>query len=54
MPSNEFFITWKYLVEQMKERFGIEPDSEEKYPMGLLESKLDEIWDDYVYKKLKS
>ena len=46
-------ITWNYIVNTMKEKFGISIDSDEKFSMREIEAYLEDIWDEYVDKKYK-
>ena len=44
---NNYFITWKYIVEQMESKFGISPNNTELFSMGELEAYINDIWDDF-------
>ncbi len=43
----DYSITWGYIVSVMREKFGIAPDSDEKFAYGDLSRKLNQIWSDY-------
>ena len=47
----DYRITWKYICEQMGEKFGITPFSEELCSMGELKAYVDKIWSDFVDNK---
>lgn len=44
---DDYSITWKFIVDKMEERFGIAPDSTEKFSMGEIELRLEEIWTEF-------
>lgn len=48
----DYSITWKYLVDKMKEKHDINPNSTERFSFGEIEYKLECIWREY-YDKLK-
>lgn len=37
----DYTITWQYLIEKMKEKYGISPDSTERFSLGEIEYKLE-------------
>ena len=41
-------ITWKYIVEKMRDEYGISPESEEKLSFAEIEAYMNKIWDDYI------
>ena len=47
---SDYGISWSYIVDRMKSRFGIKPDSKEKYSMGEIDRNIDLIWDEYFDK----
>ncbi len=47
---NDSCITWKYICDEMDNRFGIDPKSDEKFSFGEIERYLEAIWEDYVDK----
>lgn len=47
------WITWNYIVNTMKEKFGISIDSDEKFSMKEIEAYLEGIYDEYADKKYK-
>lgn len=46
----DYSITWQYIVETMKEKYGIQPDSTEKFSMREIEAYIETIWEEYVDK----
>jgi len=50
--TQDYSITWQYIVEKMKEKYGIQPDSTEKLSFGEIEAYLEYIWNEY-FDKLK-
>ena len=50
MLSN-YCITWGYIVEQMKTKYGYSPESTEQMSLGEIELYIDAIWEDFVEKK---
>ena len=46
-----YTITWKYIVNKMKEKYGIKIDSDEKFSMRELNVYIESIWDDFFYEK---
>ena len=48
--TEDYTITWKYLVDKMKEKYGINPDSTERYSFGEIEYKLECIRTEYFDK----
>lgn len=49
----EYYITWKYIVQKMEERFGIKPDSTEKISMHEIERRMDSIWNEFICEVIK-
>ena len=45
--TQDYSITWQYIVEKMKEKYGIQPDSTEKLSFGEIEAYLEYIWNEY-------
>ncbi len=45
--SKDYSITWRYIVDEMESRYGINPNDEENYAFGEIISLLNEIWKDY-------
>lgn len=41
-------ITWNYIVQRMKDKFGINIDNDEKLSMSEIQAYIDDIWDEYV------
>ena len=41
-------ISWGYIVRKMKEKFGIEPDSDDQYAMYELEKCIEVIWNEFI------
>ena len=50
----DYSITWKYIVEQMDEKFGIPFDSTELFSMEKIAAYIEKIWNDFFDEKLKS
>lgn len=48
--TQDYSITWQYIVEKMKEKYGIQPDSTEKFSFGEIKAYLECIWDEYFDK----
>jgi len=46
----DYSINWGYIVETMREKFGIEPNSTEMFSMREIEAYIEDIWDEYVDK----
>ena len=46
----DYSITWAYIVEIMKSKFGVGPDDETKHSMYEIEKMLDIIWSEHVDK----
>ena len=46
----DYSITWKYLIDKMKEKYGINPDSTERYSFGEIEYKLECIRNEHFNK----
>lgn len=40
----DYSITWEHIVKEMAEKYGIKPDSKEKFSFGELMCYLDHIW----------
>lgn len=47
----DYRITWKYICEQMSEKFGITPFSEELCSMREIEAYIDTIWKEFTESK---
>ena len=43
----DYSITWKYIVDKIRDEYGISPESEEKLSFGEIEAYMNKIWDDY-------
>ena len=43
----DYSITWEYIVKEMAERYGIKPDSKEKFSLRELMCYVDCIWQDW-------
>ena len=43
----DYSVTWGEIVSRMQEKYGLAPDSEEKFSFGDLSGKMNAIWDDY-------
>lgn len=43
----DYSITWAYIVEQMKEKYSIPADSQDKYSMAEIERYISLIWTEY-------
>lgn len=43
----DYSITWKYIVEAMKSKYGFAPDNTERLSYGELKAYMDGIWDDW-------
>ena len=48
MQMTDYSITWGYIVERMKTRYGIRVDSTERFSMGEIEAYLEDIWSEFV------
>lgn len=46
-----YSITWNHIVKEMKNQYGIDPDSKDLYSMGSLEDRVENIWSEW-YDKL--
>lgn len=44
----DYSITWAYIVDAMKEKFGISPDNTDKHSFYEIERMMDIIWNDHV------
>lgn len=43
----DYGITWQYIVEKMRNKYDIAPNSTEKFSFGEIEGYLEKIWDEY-------
>ena len=43
----DYSISWAYIVDRMKSRFGLSPDNEDKLSFGEIEKHLGDIWAEY-------
>ena len=43
----DYSISWAYIVDRMKSRFGLNPDNEDKLSFGEIEKYLGDIWVEY-------
>lgn len=43
----DYSITWGYVVQKMKEKYGICVESNEKFSFGELMLYMNQIWDDF-------
>ena len=43
----DYSISWKYIVDKMRDKYGISPDNEEKVAFGKITALMLDIWDDY-------
>jgi len=43
----DYSISWQYIVNRMEQKYGIKPDSTEKYSYGDIRHYMDGIWDEY-------
>lgn len=50
----KYTITWKYIVERMKSKYGFDPDSLEQLSMGELERYIQDIWMELFDKKYEA
>lgn len=50
----DYTITWKYIVERMKSKYGFAPDSSEHLSMGELELYIQAIWQELFDKKYEA
>lgn len=46
----DYSITWAYIVSEMEQKFGIKPDSDEKFSFIEIEQYIKKICDEYVDK----
>lgn len=49
-----YTITWKYIVERMKSKYGFAPDSTEQLSAGELERYIQGIWEELFEKKYEA
>ena len=40
-------ISWGYIVNRMKNKYGISPDDREKFSMAEINQYIENIWDEY-------
>ena len=45
--TRDYCITWGYIVRKMSELFNIGPNSDEKYSMKEIETRIDRIWNEF-------
>ena len=45
--TQDYTITWNYIVTQMSTKYGIEVNSRGRYAFGELETMIKQIWHDY-------
>ena len=48
LEPNDYRISWKYIVDKMAEKNGLDPTSELRLPMGNFDVMLRDIWYDYI------
>lgn len=49
---SDYSITWSYIVQKMEDKFGINPNSDEKFSMGEIERYIENIWNEYADAKM--
>lgn len=50
----DYSITWKYIVERMKSKYGFAPDNTEQLSMGEIERYIQDIWMEIFDKKYEA
>ena len=47
--ADDYTIRWDYIVDRIRERYGIPPDSDEKFSIGEIEVMIEEIWEEKFF-----